>query len=213
MYTLNATFDAHVDQEETLAAVLEALPEGTKASLELEPVLLDVTDLGDEHVGSSIRAHIGTGAEFGGVLTAVAPNFGGGMMVIVDGKSHILGSWDTVQVIPPVTVGEHTPDEPEAAPEAVDEFNLSPDDYNQAVELAVRAEIALENHLLPLGWLSRVAIEAVAGRVVTDEEFRLISIHVRDMFTPMLETFAVPAIARVVQVVDTYKTEGEGKDA
>lgn len=210
MYTLNATFDAHVDQEQVLTAVLEALPEGSHATLQREPILLDVSDLGPEHVGSSIRAKIGTGDEFGGELTAVAPNYAGGMMVIVNGKSHILGSWDTVQVLPPVSEGDHTPDEPEEA--EVEEFDLTPETFDDALELVMKTEFAVRNHLVSLGSLTRGQFETVANRPLTDYEFGLVSGSVRTHVATMLDTIIGALVARHIDTLSILGLSEEGEE-
>lgn len=194
MYTLNATFDAHVDQEETLAAVLEVLPAGSHATLALEPVILNVTDLGDEHVGSSIRGNIGSPFEFGGVIESVVGTTDGRVGVVVRGVVYSLGVWDTVQVIPPVTEGQHTADEPE---EQVEEtFDLSADDYNSAVELAFQTEAAVADYITPIAWISRAAVEEVAGRVVTDDEYRIVVGATREALTAVVTPIAGSLIAR-----------------
>lgn len=204
MYTLNATFDAHVDQEQALAAVLEVLPAGTTASLELEPVILGADDLTTEHVGASIRARVGEDDEFGGALGAVYPGENGGLLVIVDGKPRTLKWWETVQVIPPVTVGEHTPDEPEVE-ETEAEFDLSPDDYNNAVEIAVQTEVGLADYMLPLGWLTRVAVETVAGEEVSDDDFRIVSASVREHLNAVLDSIVSPVLAAHIAALRKVK--------
>lgn len=194
MYTLHATFDAQVDQEETLAAVLGVLPEGTRGTLEREPVLLDVDLLDDSHIGSSIRANIGTPDEFGGVLEKIYLGEKNGLLVIVNGAPHSLNWWDTVQIIPAIAAGEHTADEPE---ESEDEFNLVPDDYNAAIDLVVQVQEAVTPFAVPsAGWLTRPIVEEVVGRVITDHEFAVVSGSVALHLTRVVDSVAHVVIAQ-----------------
>lgn len=196
MYTLNATFDAHVDQEETLAAVLEALPEGTHATLQREPVLLDVPDLSEHHIGSSVRGNIGMITEFGGALEALYPAEDSGRLLIVDGKPHTVRNFEVVQIIPPLTAGDHTADEPEVEEQVEESFDLAADDYNSAIELTLQMTEAVADYMTPVAWLSRVAVETVAGREVTDEEYRVVATATRDQLTEMVTPVAGSLIAR-----------------
>lgn len=198
MYTLNATFDAQVDQEETLAAVLEVLPAGSTASIKREPLVLNVTDLDKTHIGSTIRGNIGDRDEFGGVLEAAAltPD-GRHLTVFVGGIAYELGIWDAVQVLPPVTVGEHTPDEDE---ETVDSFELLADDYESAVELAMRTEEAVEDNLRPFGWLTRPMVEQVMGRGSTPEEFDMIANATIGQVQGTVNTILGTLVARYVSL-------------
>lgn len=212
MYTLNATFDAHIDQEETLAAVLEALPEGTHATLQREPVLLDVPELSEHHIGSSVRGNIGLPSEFGGALEALYPAEDSGRLLIVDGKPHTLRNFEVVQVIPPITAGDHTPDEPEAEEQVEESFDMTVDDYNAAIELALQSTEAVADYMTPVAWLSRVAVENVAGRPVTDEEYRVVAVATRDQLTEIVSPVAGSLIARNLGLYQDF-TAGEADNA
>lgn len=211
MFTLNAQFDAHVDQEETLSAVLEVLPVGTQATLQREPVLLDVPDLDQTHIGSSVRGQIGEPTEFGGALSAIYPGEANGRLLIVDGKPHTVRNYEVLQVIPPVTVGEHTPDEPEA-PEAVESFDMTADDYNSAIELALQVTDAIADYMTPVAWISRASVEAVAGREVSDDEYGIVATATRDQLTEMLTPVAGSLIARNLALYRTIMGEEEKND-
>lgn len=207
MYTLNATFDAQVDQEQTLSAVLNLLPEGTKATLEREPVVIDVDFLGEEHIGTGIRARIGEPQEFGGTLEKIYPGEGGGLLVIVDGKPHSLAWYDTVQVIPPITAGEHTADDAEQG----EQFNLTPDDFESAYDLAVQVENANSKYIVPVTYISRQVVEEFAGGPIEDDKFLAVARSVRAQLTDLMAPVAGTLIAHNLLRYDELMAVLEGE--
>lgn len=73
-YIATFEFGSNINSEqaqEWLDAIRDNLPDGTKATLKAEPLLLDVEELTDAHAGEKIKVYVPGFGEVSGKLQAV----------------------------------------------------------------------------------------------------------------------------------------------
>jgi len=200
-YIMHAEFEWEAlsakEREEWLAEMLLSFPDVTEATLELEAEHIGVSELSSEHVGSGVRLYTGTDHEVAGTLDGVFQADGGGVTLIINGRSYAVGSYELAEIVPPVTVGEKTADEPEEEDDVDPYAGLSGKDIQDAIASELEARI-LENPTevaSGAGLLFRSQVESIAGEEISGEDFRVLAVLLRNDLSAIL----APALGPIIR--------------
>lgn len=169
------------DREYILTNLMEVLPVTARGDMKIEVSTehVDVFDLSSDDIGSRVRLYTGTDHEVAGTLGGVFQAAGSGITLIVDGRSYAVGAYEVAELVPSVTVGEKTPDEPEEDLEESEELypGMSGIEIQEAIatEIRSRLEEAPGEVATGAGILFRSQVESFAGRELSPEEFQLVA--------------------------------------
>lgn len=90
MLELRITFEEDGDYAEWIENVTENLPKGATATLDHPPVLVNMEDVADEHIGQLVK--VGT---VSGTLEAVFPHqYGLHKTFVIDGKAYDIAPFE-----------------------------------------------------------------------------------------------------------------------